>query len=324
MYFHQFIDVNLTAENSKLLKRPSKIFNKLKSAISGNMTPTEARRAEVMIGILQRLNTAFRQVGIKDIDFIKVNTNIAYEDHSDDDQNFDRAIESVCFQLEQGEHKSLDEIEIIAEHSEEDIKYILSIDVNRKPANGNSPIRIQILGLNRNLHRSKDESAASFQTRVENLARQHFKNETVLEDAVSNLETQFSNKTELLNSAIGNLFPNGTKKYGVITKLSSPHLVEVTHQKDSKFYLELAYIPVYMDVAHSLGETTKFKSLMERNQWTSNSITVADLFWEEPPKSNEDAVSNDSGFFDFELGGFFDGSSCGSGCGSSCGGGCGS
>jgi hypothetical protein len=61
MYLSQTINVNLTQENADILKRPSKIFNKLKAAFSGEMTPAQQQRTEVMLSVLQRVNVGLRR-----------------------------------------------------------------------------------------------------------------------------------------------------------------------------------------------------------------------------------------------------------------------
>ena len=133
MYFSQSINVRLVRENVDVLKRPSKVFNKLKSLLSGEMTPTELQQAYVMLSVLQRLNVALRQSGFEDLVRIRANDTVLYED----DGRTSGDLRAGPAALERGLREStvgrIDTLELTVDGRGDGLRYLVEVRIARRP-----------------------------------------------------------------------------------------------------------------------------------------------------------------------------------------------
>ncbi|PCK07582.1 MAG: hypothetical protein COA42_13625 [Alteromonadaceae bacterium] len=145
MYFTQTIDITLTPENTQGLEQPSKIFNKIKSVLGSGMAPAESRRAVVMLSVLQRLNTAFRDCGITDILRLSVNGARVYSDMEGKDTNdFEKSVDAFVEANKQGEIKTLNHLELVADIQHEGLRFVFNIHLFRQVPRDHSPVSIKV------------------------------------------------------------------------------------------------------------------------------------------------------------------------------------
>lgn len=338
MFFSQKIKVNLTAERSDVLRKPSKLFNKLRAAISGGMTPTEAAQAEVMVCVLQRLNTACRAAGMTDMRKILANGTVVFEQHYGSNNCMDATVEDLCEQLQEGDFKPLQSLELFSEMDSKELNFAVVIHLVRKPKAGHAHIEIDITGLVAKLKKRHTDGAGKFETRIEAAARRDFVHIPSLLNKAEQYEAVFKEKVEQLLAEIKLKFPAFGYKKALIKRIASRKKLGSVAVADSCYDKEAAYLPIYFNMSSELyggnNHSPNRQDHEDFGEWLAEGSDVVECLTEalcssaspdttttSTSSSSTGSSSSFSDFFSFDSGSSGGGSSCGSSCGGGCGGG---
>ena len=312
MYLFKQIDVSLTQTNTELLRRPSKIFNSIKSMFSGEMTPTQQKQADVMLGVIQRLNIALRRAELSQLASIAVNEKLVYEAETNSTE-LEQSNTALVEGFQSGDIKNIDSIQIAVDGEDESLSYLISVSLMRKPKRQDTPVNITMYGFIREFGRHTGELDDAFSQRVKSLIAEHWGTTEQRQQKLDALEAIFEQKVTTLTNNIERQFPSGVTVSDTERRLrekpfTSKHSCHRNRYDPSFDYLPLFYLStfgVYADEDDTIvydNDSTDW----ERNQDASGAYAGGSESW-----------ADDMSFSD---GGSDGGSSCGGGCGGGCGG----
>lgn len=307
MYLSQIIDINLTRENAEILKKPSKVFNKIKAAFSGDMTPTEQHQATVMLSILQRLNIAHRKAGFDDLVSIAANDKLLFESDNVNSNNLEQANVALTDSFTSGDLTQINTLALTIDGQSKNLRFLIHVNIVRKPKKSATPVSVNIYAFINEFKRLPTESEFDLTKRVKSLIQDKWGNKQQQDQKLGVLEHEFDHEVAKLQHEIDLLFPAQSdiasrQKLLATTTLKSKHRCHRDRYDDI-----CAYLPAYYT---EISQTEDFN----QDEYIKDKLDV----WDE-----------DSSFYDSDSqnnwsSGDSSSSDSGSSCGSSCGGGCGS
>jgi hypothetical protein len=306
MYLLQKIDVNVTQENTDILRKPSKVFNSIKAIFQGGLTPTQERQAEVMLLFLQRINIALRESEFDRLASVAVNDNIVYEGKGVESlQESSEALEAGFIS---GEITKVNTLALTADRTEGKLNYLVHVSIVRKPTEGASPISIQIYGFIDEFKRKPKEDITVFSERVKAMIKAQWGSKAERKKILNELEREFSAKIAKFKGQIDDLFPLKS------TSATIKRTIREKNFQSSSYYHNDLYDDLYFYLPYFYEELGYLN--FESQGWEED-ISVS---WDNDALLYEE--SSDSSWSTFESsdssGSWFD-----SGSDSSCGGGCG-
>lgn len=308
MYLSQVINVNLTDENSELLSRPSKVFNRIKALFSGDMTPTEQLQAEVMLSVLQRLNIALRKAEFSNLVSIIANDTVLFEQGHNGDIDLEAGNIALVDGFDSGQFNSINELRLTVDGNRDNLRYLVHVQIKRQPKASETPVKVTAYGFINEFAKLADETEEQFGKRVKQLIEQQWGNAAQRQSKLDSLEQAFSLEVAALQSEIDALFPakseaNPHKRMMRDSPLKSRHS---SHQ--NRYDLSGAYFIYWYE---GYGQWQQDSDIDDLNMELDDVQT-----WDYDSDTTVTADSSswtDSASF----------SDSGSSCGSSCGGGCG-
>lgn len=323
MYLAQTINVNLTQENADLLKQPSKVFNKIKSVLSGTMTPTEQRQATVMLSVLQRLNVAMRRASFTYLVSVAVNDQLLYDNVDAIENNLEQGNAALSEGFKSGDIKQINTLSLTVDGERNNLRYVIHVNIVRKPKQDRAPVTVKIFGFINEFKHQPTETAQQFGARVKALILANWGTKQQQTQKLDALEKEFAQDTIKLQSEINQLFP-AQSEADALKKLVSDKVLNSKHKSHSKRYADsYLYVPIFYGEGineHEFGESGFIEDKMDLTSYGFE-VSTTDV-WDDDSSDN-DSGSTDSSWFGGDSG-TDSSSSGGSSCGSSCGGGCGS
>ena len=312
MYLSQRLHVQLTDENAAILTRPSKIFNKIGALLSGKMTPTEIKQAEVMLSVIQRLNIAFRKAGYTNLVSISVNGQSLYDDKQNSDNDLELSNTHLTTGLESGDFRKINYLSISVEGEDAVLRYLIHVNIARRPKKDRTPVQITVFGFLKEFKQHALETDDQFSIRIKATLAKHWGED--LPAKLAAIEADFNTAVDSIQRQIDALFPSKSSlddsKYMLrITPLSFGNKAIQSRYDDFISYLPLFYL--HFEQQDNQDATPVDFELDESGDWALDSAD----FDSSDKSSWTDSISlGDSGFSD-------PGSTCSGGAG--CGGGCG-
>lgn len=312
MYLSQTIKVNLTNENTELLKRPSKVFNKIKSLFSGDMTPTEHQQAEVMLSVLQRLNVAFRRSGLTRLVSIIADDQVLYEDSPDSSENLHEGNNALADELYNGKLNRIDTLRLTVDGEEQDLRYLIHVCIKRKPKGDETPVMIDIYGFINEFKQQATETEIDLALRVKSLIEQKWPEKADRKQYMDALEAQFEKHVASLQQAVNEQFParSNLEPSRKVLREKAMHSHYANH--NARYNDSCAYFPIFFTFYHEDGHADEMEeldlSIDNQGDWDFNGSSTA--------SDNQSSWADGASFADSSDGG----SRCGGGCGGGCGG----
>jgi len=247
MYLSRVIKVNLTAENTEILRRPSKIFNKLKSVFSGEMTPMQKLRAEVMLSVLQRLNISLRAADFNNLVSIFANSESLYEGGQAAVDDLGQGEDALIKGLKNADIRALDSLSLTVDKKDGPLRYLLHAQVFRKPRKGATPLKLTVLGFIDEFMREGEETDEDYAKRVQKKIEKKWADKTQQKKKIGELERHFNRHVSKLQREINKLFPaqsalEDLKKVIRSEPMEMKHACHQARYSDVYSYLPLWYV----------------------------------------------------------------------------------
>ncbi len=309
MYLSQQINVDLTRADLDVLKRPSRVFNKLKSLFSGEMTPTEHRQAEVMLSVLQRVNVALRQIGFDNLVSISANDSVVYEDTRDTVDDLEKGHDAIVRGLSDFEVKRINSLELTVDGEKQRLRYLVHIRILRRPRAGISPVRIKVLGFLREFEQRPGESDDAFATRFNEQIQQQWVDAGVRQRKLDALAETFDAQILELRKELNSMFPARSDAEDRRKVFRSRPIQSRQIAADDRFAGIYGYLPLWYA---SFADEAAAGDLDDDVMFDENDS------WEMEDTKN-DSWSAGAAFGDGDGADGGDGGGCGSGCGGGCG-----
>gem|GEM_PF-3504140 len=168
MYFQGTIAIDLQG-TEVTLKPPDSFFGGIANLMSkGSWSERYQQETFKLMALVQSINRVLRESGVDNVVRIAIGSTVIYEDSKNVPNDFALAIASLQSQLEQGlVLRDLEQFDLILEHDDGVIHYVIDFDIYRKHSPGVDPIVIKITGLSAELKREPGESKKSLRKRTE-------------------------------------------------------------------------------------------------------------------------------------------------------------
>jgi len=129
-------------------KKPTKVFGKLLYKLTlGTISEKEEVETFTAISILQEINRVFVSMGINNIVRIAKDGIDFYLDTEGKEDDLKEAIDNFSLDMNNIESELFNQLILVLEHEEDELKYLIEIKINRTHDVGAFPIEISIDGL---------------------------------------------------------------------------------------------------------------------------------------------------------------------------------
>jgi hypothetical protein len=148
-------------------KAPTKVFAKLFHAMtSGLLSPKEKHQTFTAISMLQELNIALRQANINNIVRLAKDGNDFYYDSQGRDNDLADAMRDFKLGTDRFEATLFNDIYLVLEHQDEQLRYLIEIDIQRVHKVDEMPININVNGVIQALKAQDGETAEQLDARL--------------------------------------------------------------------------------------------------------------------------------------------------------------
>ena len=312
MYLSQTLNVNLTEENAAILKRPSKIFNKIRAVLSGSMTPTQVKQADVMLSVVQRLNVAFRKSGFSNLIAISVNGQCLYDAAHSESNNLEQSNTSLIEGLEGGNISKMNSLSITVDGEDDILRYLIHVNIVRRPKKDRTPVQVTVFGFLKAFKRQSLENDDAFSIRIKAVLSKQWGDN--LSSKLAQIEADFTAAVGKIQQQINLLFPEKSSLEENKNMKRKSALLFKNKAVQSRYDDSVSYLPVWYLHFEDCDEQHLDGIAFEEDQ-SGEWVLDSPEFDGTDKSSWTDAISlGDAASID-------SGSSCSGG--ASCGGGCG-
>lgn len=164
--------ISLQPKKEVLIERkpPTKMFAKLLHALTaGSSSPQEKHQTFTAISILQELNIALRQANIVNIVRLAKDGNDFYYDEHGKDNDLAEAMKDFKVNTDAFAATLFNEIELVLEHDDNQLRYLIEIDVKRVHQLNEKPININISAVAKSLEAKDGETPEQLEARISGL-----------------------------------------------------------------------------------------------------------------------------------------------------------
>ena len=151
-------------------KAPTKMFAKLLHTLTAGMSsPQEKHQTFTAISILQELNIALRQANIVNIVRLAKDGNDFYYDAHGKDNDLAEAMKDFKINVDHFSGTLFNELELVLEHDDNQLRYLIEIDVQRVHKLDEMPININICAVAKSLEAKDGETPEQLEERMKGL-----------------------------------------------------------------------------------------------------------------------------------------------------------
>ena len=145
MYLEAAITVDPSQMTEVVRATPTKVFARLASALTRGLTsPQEERETFTAVAILQQLNMVLCSLGIDDIVRITKDDVVFYEDAEGKKGDFKEAVNHFIKFAGQQELQLFNKLDLVLQHSQAGVDYLLDVRISRTHPVDEHPIRIVV------------------------------------------------------------------------------------------------------------------------------------------------------------------------------------
>lgn len=169
-------------------QQPTKIFAKLfHNLTAGLLLPSEKHQTFTAIAILQQLNVAMRRAGITNIVKLAKDGNDFYHDNSAKPDDLPEAMKAFEQNTDSAEKKLFEDLNLVLEHDDGVIRYLIEIDVKRVHRADELPIVVTVNGVIGEFAQGQNESSLELKRRM----RSRFSDDASYQAYLSPIKVQF-------------------------------------------------------------------------------------------------------------------------------------
>jgi len=148
MYFHGTLSIDPSATTNIVLVKPTRAFGKMLHYMTlGTANEREEHETFTAVKILQQFNIAFRSIGITNVVRLAKDDIDYYLDEQGRENDLKEAMIAFHRKEVASGQSMFEYLRLVLEHEDEDLKYLIQIEVHRTHRLGEHPIRITVNGL---------------------------------------------------------------------------------------------------------------------------------------------------------------------------------
>lgn len=161
------------------------------------------------ISIIQKVNIALLELGIKNIIKLSVDNYDYYKDTKSKDEDLELAFAQLKYKIDPLSSKLFENIEIVLEHSDSDFKYYIDIDIDRQHIVKEYPINIRVIGFYKEFQISDTNSEKSIIKKIDLI----FQNQSYYKGFTEYKKNIFTAFVDSINFKLGEVIKvDGLKK----------------------------------------------------------------------------------------------------------------
>ncbi|WP_086932374.1 hypothetical protein [Agarilytica rhodophyticola] len=167
MYFESNFDLKPAPNIKDTLERPSKVFKKIYSLVTGGLTPTERLQTEVMLSILQSVNVKLREIDIDHLVKLSADSTDIYCEKQNGPKDLSEAIQSFAVQMQGDSAKLYKSFMLVLTHDYEGLRFLIEISIKRRVKVGESPVHVTVSAVINEFKRALGETDEKLQDRLQ-------------------------------------------------------------------------------------------------------------------------------------------------------------
>ncbi len=170
MYFSARIEIDPSQITIIKKMDSDSIFNKIMDAfLFGSKSEKIEQETFTAISILNQIQMGLMRLGVDNVIQVSINDFEYFYDKSSTEHDLSEAMEDIEANIEHVESERFNKITLSLEHGDVMMKYIISIEINRKHGVGEYPIIVWVNGLFSKLKLKENESNDDLTKRMENV-----------------------------------------------------------------------------------------------------------------------------------------------------------
>jgi len=275
MYFNGTIGLDIEGTEVKI-RKPSNFFGSIANAVTGGRFETqEEQETYRMMALAQGINRSLRELGINNIIRLAIDDRVIYEDKEHREDDYKEAMDALETSDIDPAGLDLNELDIICEHDDGTLHYVIDFDIFRFHAPGEDPITIKVMGVPAQMRRGEEETEEAFESRV----RPVFSDQARLDKFKNEHEARFNSFIGPLKSSLKKHLGIKAEKIETRLKTCLPMKVEKDkyikkeYGQYTRFDPSLTYYDPWWDLyyLHYMGE-----ALTDHDEIRMKDVSVVD------------------------------------------------
>ena len=166
MYYSGNIGLDIAGTQLEIQK-PSNFFGRIANTITGGQfEKAEEQETYRIMALAQGINRSLRKLGVNNMIRFAIDDRVLYEDKEHLEDDYRQAMEALQESDIDPAGLELNEVDIICEHDDGVLHYIIDFDIFRFHKPGADPIRINVTAVPKEMGRRGGESDEQLESRV--------------------------------------------------------------------------------------------------------------------------------------------------------------
>jgi len=258
MYLNGTIGLDIAGTQLEI-QRPSNFFGRIANTITGGrFEKAEEQETYRIMALAQGINRSLRELGINNMIRLAIDDRVIYEDKEHLEDDYRQAMEALQESDIDPAGLDLNEVDIICEHDDGTLHYIIDFDIFRFHKPGADPITVNVTAVPKEMGRRRGETDEQLESRVKAI----FSNKKRIDEFKNENEMRFNAFMESLKLSLEKKIGIEVEKNWIDVKMCLPTKVDKDKYINvhSKRYTQFGPSLVYYDpwwhlyYLHFMGE----------------------------------------------------------------------
>lgn len=192
MILRSTIDITPSSSSFVQEQQPTNFFKKLWLSLSGAKGPVIQSFAYNAASVLQNIHRAMKSKNINNIIRLSLDDRDIYVDTEGKTDDMVEAVDKFRWNVEDIESETFKRLELVFEHNEDTLHYLLEVTVNKRAKVGIAPINIDITAVLNTFKKAPNETTEELKSRMEGIFSSQEKYDAVVDKSKRYFQ-EFSN-----------------------------------------------------------------------------------------------------------------------------------
>jgi len=186
MYFNGTIGLDIAGTQLEI-QRPSNFFGRIANTMTGGrFEKAEEQETYRIMALAQGINRSLKELGVNNMIRLAIDDRVIYEDKEHLEDDYRQAMDALQESDIDPAGLDLNELDIICEHDDGTLHYIIDFDIFRFHKPGTDPITINVAAVPKEMVRREGESDEKLESRVKAI----FRDQKQIDDLKNKYQTQ--------------------------------------------------------------------------------------------------------------------------------------
>ena len=181
MILRSTIDITPSSSSFVQEQQPTNFFKKLWLSLSGTKGPVIQSFAYNAASVLQNIHRAMKSKHINNIIRLSLDDRDIYVDTEGKTDDMVEAVDKFRWNVEDIESETFKRLELVFEHNEDTLHYLLEVTVNKRAKVGIAPINIDITAVLNTFKKAPNETTEELKSRMEDIFSSQEKYDAVVD-----------------------------------------------------------------------------------------------------------------------------------------------